>query len=812
MQHNAGQHVSAGLTEGPAGSAAAEIASPRTPATAPFAAEAPTVAEAPLIPAEPTAADIDHLDQGMATPPPAPLDVPGLAPAAGSSGALHENPAEAVIRSFVESLSRLARSHRDAVREAGGIAPLVTLLRSGTGEIQAITAAVLRDLATDNPENQAAILEAGGLHELVDMVRKDAGAQYSGECAGALRALSSDFPAGCKAIIETNGVQALVSMVERGEPGSISATQATGALANLAKAEVKNCEAILRAGGIPQLVGLLSRGHSTVDAHRRRLPSELKARLESSAEEACNALWQLAAQAPSCNAAIRRANAIGPLIDTLLRSGLDSANAQFAAKAVVELVQRDEDSRTHALEAIVRAANDENFDGHGWSLSFPHLRQLLQGAAERMLQREEEGNSASGIQYAIEIGRAVELPQPRLDDARNAFEEGQARRKREKLSEQAEARRKAKEEELVQRAAARALAEEERAAAEARTAEEASGPSGGRRHARKERIPSSGAPGMAPADSAQSPRRTQGGDIDPTVSQAPVLASRAAAGAVGGAAPSGAPAQLSARAAKEARLQAGRKYNAKDAIAEAKAARAEAKAEAKAEARANGSESHRPGSTSHRLGTGSHRSGSVSHRGPDSHRHGGVNQRKSQTKRSRASQAGEISSTTVAAVTVAATAAGAKAAAAKAIVPPPASELSFVPRAQLLEKIERIAALNRSAPPSVPTPTDVSETDVIGWMNRWDAKYQRMLGTAGFESGFSGKADDGRGHTAGPAPPRPPKALQLIDKPPSPPPRSPPSKQSRPVSVSGPAASHTAQERWQTVRTAFSAGSDFCGP
>ena len=219
------------------------------------------------------------------------------------------NPAEVVIRSFVEALARLARSHRDAVREAGGISPLVTLLRSGSPEVQALTAAVLRDLALDNTTNRAAILKAGGLLELIEMVRKDASKPAAGEAAGALRSLSNGYQLACTAIIESRGVEALVAMVAQGEAGSTPAIHATGVLANLARGDVSNCDAILRAGGIAQLVKLLSKGHEREDTARRRLPTELKHRLERAAEEAANALWQLAAKVPACNIAIREAQA-----------------------------------------------------------------------------------------------------------------------------------------------------------------------------------------------------------------------------------------------------------------------------------------------------------------------------------------------------------------------------------------------------------------------------------------------------------------------------------------------------------------------
>ena len=240
------------------------------------------------------------------------------------------NPAELVIRTFVEAVARLARSHRDAVREAGGIAPLVTLLRSGSSEVQGLAAAVLRDLATDNPANRDAILNAGGLDELVEMVRSDATRPAAGEAAGALRALSSGFPLGCKAICSAGGIEALVQMVRCGKAGSNAPIHATGVLANIAQASEANCEAILRLGGVDQLVSLFSKDLES--AGRRRVAPEMKLWLEKACEEAANALWQLAAVAPSCNAAIREAKAIPPLIETLLRSGLNSTTANHSAK------------------------------------------------------------------------------------------------------------------------------------------------------------------------------------------------------------------------------------------------------------------------------------------------------------------------------------------------------------------------------------------------------------------------------------------------------------------------------------------------
>ena len=640
--------------------------------------------------------------QASPEPPKDPLEMPEVAsvvpgvldtspPASGSAQPRKgPNPAEVVIRSFVEALARLARSHRDAVREAGGIAPLVTLLRSGTPEVQAMTAAVLRDLASDNPANRDAILKAGGLHELVEMVHKDASTLAAGEAAGALRALSNGFPAGCRAIIEARGVEALVAMVAQGEPGSASAVQATGALANLAQADEANCEVILKAGGVKQLVNLLARGHAKGDAAQRRLAPDVKQRLEKSAEEASNAIWQLAAKAPACNTAIRQANAIAPLVETLLRSGLGSTTAQFAAKAVVELVQADESAKMHALDAIVKVSMLEAFDGHGWSLSFPLLRHLLQGAAERLLAKEEEGISATGIQYAIDVGRAVELPAKRLDDAKATWEEAQAKQKREKLSMQAEARRKAKEDEVVQRAAEKRMQDDE-AAATAAVVAEAEAATGGVKKTRKERIEaaSKGSSGGASAPAA-TPSKSGGR-----------TSSSSSSGARGSStATNGAPASARGGDSKS-RLDARKNYK---------------------PAAAKGSDSHRAssGSESHRAGSGTARSRPSSAKAKGGGKLGSASAR----------TGGNPLATAMGADTV--------------------TGLQFIPRAQLLEKIERIAALNKTAPPMpqgvAGGQPGVAPTDAIeSWHNRWHQKYSRG---AGFEHGFSGKTATGGGARA----------------------------------------------------------------
>ena len=373
-------------------------------------------------------------------------------PSSGVPLSATPTPAEAVIRTFVDALAKLARTHRDAVREAGGIAPLVSLLRSGTPETKGLAAAVLRDLATGNQANSDAIIKHGGIDALVEMLRS--GGEAAGEAAGALRALSAGFQNGCQAICAAGGIEAVIEMVRSGKVGTQAPIHATGVLANIAQSGESNCEAILRLGGVTQLYSLFNKDSEFAQG-RHRIAPEMKQWLEKASEEAAHALWQLAANAPSCNVAIREANAIQPLVETLLRSGLESTTANHCAKALVELIQSDEASKMVALNAISTAAKNVGFSGHGWSLYYPLLRHLLQGAAERLLKKEQEGTSIAGITYALDVARAVELPQTRIDVARGAFDESKARQIREKMAVSADERRKQKEEEVAALKAAR---------------------------------------------------------------------------------------------------------------------------------------------------------------------------------------------------------------------------------------------------------------------------------------------------------------------------------------------------------------------
>jgi len=95
-------------------------------------------------------------------------------------------------REAAGTLERLADNalNRYAIREAGGIPPLVELVKSGSDAEKVKAAGALRNLA-DNNANRDAIREEGGIPPLVALVRSGSPAQKK-KAAGALERLADN--------------------------------------------------------------------------------------------------------------------------------------------------------------------------------------------------------------------------------------------------------------------------------------------------------------------------------------------------------------------------------------------------------------------------------------------------------------------------------------------------------------------------------------------------------------------------------------------------------------------------------------------
>ena len=102
-------------------------------------------------------------------------------------------------------------TNRILIAEAGGIPPLVALLRDGSAEAKRQAARALWSLARNNAANAVAIAEAGGIPPLVELLRDG-----SAEATWALERIARDNDANAVAIAVTVGLKALVQLARPG--------------------------------------------------------------------------------------------------------------------------------------------------------------------------------------------------------------------------------------------------------------------------------------------------------------------------------------------------------------------------------------------------------------------------------------------------------------------------------------------------------------------------------------------------------------------------------------------------------------------
>ncbi|KAH8087722.1 hypothetical protein JL720_7042 [Aureococcus anophagefferens] len=106
------------------------------------------------------------------------------------------------------------RAIKIAFAEAGGIPPLVELLRDGSMEAKPEAAWALGSLAFNNAANQVQIAEAGGIPLLVELVRNGGDAKWS--TMNVLCSLALNNDANAVAIAVTIGLEAIVELARSG--------------------------------------------------------------------------------------------------------------------------------------------------------------------------------------------------------------------------------------------------------------------------------------------------------------------------------------------------------------------------------------------------------------------------------------------------------------------------------------------------------------------------------------------------------------------------------------------------------------------
>ena len=151
-------------------------------------------------------------------------DIEGLVRALGEG----DDAARAAAAGVLRNLAYNDDANRVLIAEAGGIPPLVELLRDGSTEarlwaptlgvygVSVAPAMALYQLALNNKANKVAIAEAGGIPLLVELLR-DGSADAKFEAARALRILARNNDANAVAIAVAVGLEALVELARDGD-------------------------------------------------------------------------------------------------------------------------------------------------------------------------------------------------------------------------------------------------------------------------------------------------------------------------------------------------------------------------------------------------------------------------------------------------------------------------------------------------------------------------------------------------------------------------------------------------------------------
>jgi hypothetical protein len=203
-----------------------------------------------------------------------------------------------------------------AIVRAGGITPLVALVREGAPDllVTSLAAGVLWHLAHGNADSTVAIERAGGIAPLVALVR-DGGLGAPLFAAGALTEIASHIADGKVAIARAGGIAPLVALVREGTTPEVRGVAAC-ALVHLSIGSADNTDEIVDAGSIAPLVALLREGCPEGRFQAVCLMGNL-----------ADVVW------PD---AIARAGGIAALV-TLVREGTEPITRELAAGILVDL-------------------------------------------------------------------------------------------------------------------------------------------------------------------------------------------------------------------------------------------------------------------------------------------------------------------------------------------------------------------------------------------------------------------------------------------------------------------------------------------
>ena len=295
----------------------------------------------------------------------------------------------------------------DAIRACGGVAALIRLLdpcrdRSTPNEELELrreaSAYALRTLANLLAEDGRRGSVGSGKSALTS-VEDGAAPEIAGQSAGAV----------ASAICAADGLPPLLAMLGQGETTPPKSLEAVGAeavseatkLDGLSARERRKRERAAAADEADEA----AKATAAVVSSRGSRPEKVRDWQREMAEQAMGVVRQIVAThvgMAQTHLTIRVGRGaltiICPLVRLMLRTGLTSTAARHAC-ATLRLVlggEADDSKATvAALEAMLAASKGAGYEGQGWSLAFPELRELLHPVVRRQLQASIDAVLAS---------------------------------------------------------------------------------------------------------------------------------------------------------------------------------------------------------------------------------------------------------------------------------------------------------------------------------------------------------------------------------------------------------------------------------
>lgn len=266
------------------------------------------------------------------------------------------------------NLARDSDANRQSIVDAGGINPLLSLLKGESPGAKENAANALTQLCETN-ENRVSIAAEGGIGLLVGVLQSSSSNKETSAItlcslvACAIWQLSKDNKSNQTAIADAGAITPLVSML--GSPSPEMQANSAGALSTLAEDNHDNQAAIARTGAIAPLCALVREGNA-----------ETK-------EQSASALWALSTDNAPNKATIAKLGGVEPLVGLLVSDASEKSHA-FAAGALASLASKHSENRATIVKRLVGLLNNRREDDRAVrvlsalsALSFDHSANQL---------------------------------------------------------------------------------------------------------------------------------------------------------------------------------------------------------------------------------------------------------------------------------------------------------------------------------------------------------------------------------------------------------------------------------------------------